>query len=81
MQWKWKEWEHSAIKMAWPCPVFMAVRHIAQVLLLLLSGDVGKRRPEEDGVGVVDPREERENSLAGEGEEEESRCSTSVGGT
>lgn len=32
IQWKWKEWEHSAVKMAWPWPDSMVFRHIAQVL-------------------------------------------------
>lgn len=32
MQWKWKVWEHSAVKRAWPCPAFMLPRQIAHVL-------------------------------------------------
>lgn len=41
------------MKMAWPCPVFMVVKHIAHVLLEDLVPVLGNRRPEEDGVGVV----------------------------
>jgi hypothetical protein len=33
MQWKWKVWEHSAVKMACPPAAPMAARHIAQGLL------------------------------------------------
>lgn len=32
MQEKWKEWEHSAVKRAWPCPAFMTSKHIEQVV-------------------------------------------------
>lgn len=42
------------MKMAWPCPGFMLVRHIAQVILDDLEAFLGKRRPEEEGVGVIE---------------------------
>jgi hypothetical protein len=29
MHWKWKAWEHSAVKMACLCPGFIAFKHIA----------------------------------------------------
>lgn len=31
MQWKWKEWEHSAVNIACPAPGLMEVRHIEHV--------------------------------------------------
>lgn len=54
MQLKWKECEHSAVKMAWPFVVFIVVKHIAQILLdddLMPYFDIW--RPEDEGVGAV----------------------------
>lgn len=48
MQWKWKEWEHSAVKMACPCPVFIEFRQIAHVPLEDLDLDLERRRLEDD---------------------------------
>lgn len=42
------------MKIAWPCPAFIVVKHIAHVFFeedMLM--DLGNRRPEDDGVGVV----------------------------
>lgn len=33
IQTKWKEWEHSAVKMAWPCPALTLLRQMAQFFL------------------------------------------------
>lgn len=33
MQLKWKAWEHSAVKIAWPCPVFRFPKQMAHVFL------------------------------------------------
>lgn len=52
MQWKWKEWEHSAVKMAWPWPGFIEVRHIAQSSLDDLEPCFGKLMLEEDDIRV-----------------------------
>ena len=42
------------MKMAWPCPAFIAVKHIAHVFFDEdLLKDRGNLRPEEEGTGVV----------------------------
>lgn len=33
MQQKWKEWEHSAVKMATPCPLLKLPKQMGQVFL------------------------------------------------
>lgn len=41
------------MKMAWPWPGFMDIKHIVQVLSKDLEECFDKRSPEDDGVGVV----------------------------
>lgn len=53
MQWKWKECEHSAVKIACPCPRFIEVKHIAQVFLEDLLALLDSLKPPDDGVGVI----------------------------
>lgn len=53
MQWKWKECEHSAVKIACPPPCFILVRHIEQVCLDGLLPLLANLKPCEDGVGVI----------------------------
>lgn len=51
------------MKIAWPSPGFIVFRHIAQVLLDPLGEeDLGKRRPEDEGVGVLG-RRKRDRSV------------------
>lgn len=61
------------MKIAWPCPVFMVVKHIAQVLLEDLVPVLGNRRPEDDGVGVVG--RQSEPAPIGESREEDETAS------
>lgn len=56
------------MKMAWPWPAFMVVKHIAQVLLGDLTPLLGNKRPDDEGVGVLGVRGRQSEFLAGTGD-------------